>query len=122
MPRVEPEALMRSRFTAFVKRDADYLWKTLHSQHEARRQDEAEWKAALLRDAPSYTSLRIVETAEPDGDGVARVLFVVRYRAKERARVAAELSFFAQEDAWRYIDGILTDAASATSIAAVEGR
>ena len=31
-----PEALMRSRFAAFALGDAEYLWRTLHEDHEDR--------------------------------------------------------------------------------------
>ena len=37
-----PEALMRSRFSAFAVGDVEYLWRTLHPEHEDRVLDKAD--------------------------------------------------------------------------------
>ena len=123
----DAEALMRSRYSAFAKKDAAYLWRTLHSSHDDRSgdADEAQWRARFeageAKHSRTYVGLRIVDTAAPDEQGVARVLFVARVKERGRVSSFAELSFFAQEDGgWRYIAGVIMDPERATSIEQLE--
>ncbi|MFK8004402.1 MAG: YchJ family protein [Polyangiales bacterium] len=119
----DAEALMRSRYSAFAKGDGAYLWRTLHSSHDDRtaKTSEAEWlerfAAGEAKHNRSYVGLRIIDTAPPDEQGVARVLFVARVKERGSVSSFAELSFFAEENGgWRYIAGILMDPVRATSI------
>lgn len=119
----DAEALMRSRYSAFAKGNAAYLWRTLHSSHDDRGadKDEGEWRARFeageAKHGRQYVGLRIIDTAPPDDQGVSRVLFVVRVKERGSVSSFAELSFFAQEDGgWRYVAGILMDPERATSI------
>ncbi|MBK8171325.1 MAG: SEC-C domain-containing protein [Sandaracinaceae bacterium] len=110
--RAEPtnaEILMRSRFSAFVKRKATYLWHTLHKDHDERERDPnvfvAHMKAGLA--GLVYKSLDILDTRPPDHEGVARVLFyaVVLHGAKDLSFV--EISSFANDGSgWRYLFGM----------------
>lgn len=124
----DAETLMRSRYAAFAKGDAAYLWRTLHSSHDDRagEADEGAWTerfaAGEAKHGRRYVGLRIVDTAPPDEQGVARVLFVARVKERGSVSSFAELSFFAQADGgWRYITGILMDAERATSIEEIDG-
>ncbi len=99
---------MRSRYSAFVLADLDYLWRTLHPDHDDRSRDRAEWERELRAGSKKlrYRRLRILDTAPPDRDGVAQVLFHVTLSASRRDASFAELSYFAQDgDGWRYLVG-----------------
>jgi SEC-C motif-containing protein len=89
------EALMRSRYSAFVRRDADYLSATWHpSTRPAHLQ---------LDDSVVWTHLEIVRSrAGAAGD----VRGQVEFRAHHTRGVQAERSFFVHEDGqWFYLDG-----------------
>lgn len=99
---------MRSRYAAFAKKEVDYLWRTLHADHDDRARDKA---AALrdLRDACTthrYMGLRVLETRAPDADGVARVLFAAKVFQRGRELSFVELSEFRHDgEGWRYVRG-----------------
>jgi SEC-C motif-containing protein len=104
----DAERLMRSRYSAFVLADLDYLWRTLHPDHDDRERARDEWAKELAAGLGSlrYRRLRILDRAEPDGDGVAQVLFHVTLSAGRRDASFAELSYFAHDGAgWRYLVG-----------------
>ncbi len=115
-----PEALMRSRFSAFVKRELDYLYLTLHSSHDDRARAPEEWRHAVEHglERLHYEALEILETTEPDRDEVATVTFRVELfevrkegRGKKKKNKRVDLSFtecsrFAKEEGgWRYLFG-----------------
>lgn len=119
----DAEELMRSRYSAFARGEAEYLYITLHSSHDDRETPRAEWlrKFAETQDASIYRGLRIVQTQPPGEDGVAKVLFTVRTREKGKNASFSELSYFAREDgAWRYITGVIAGGKSELTIAALE--
>jgi len=102
------EALMRSRYSGFAKKQVDYLWRTLHAEHEDRGRGEAEVKSQLRDSIRSfkYMGLTILETRSPDGEGIARVLFLARIFEKGREGSFVELSEFAHDGVgWRYLGG-----------------
>jgi SEC-C motif-containing protein len=104
----DAEALMRSRFAAFAKKETAYLWRTLHPDH----QDRAVGEAQLVRDLQRVTSvmryagLTILDRREPGEDGIAQVLFFARVFDKKGERSFVELSDFAHDgEGWRYLSG-----------------
>lgn len=93
------EALMRSRFTAFVLHDADYLFRTWHPRTrptDTQPDPEVEW-----------TSLDILDTVDGgvcDQTGV--VEFAAHYRENGRPGTMRERSSFAvRAGRWFYVDG-----------------
>ncbi|MCC6521872.1 MAG: SEC-C domain-containing protein [Polyangiaceae bacterium] len=106
----DAETLMRSRYAAFARKEVDYLWRTLHPDHEDRAEDERTVKDAL-REACArhkYMGLRILDRRAPDEAGVARVLFLARVFEQGHERSFVELSEFAHDGAgWRYLRGRL---------------
>ncbi len=96
------EALMRSRFSAFVRRDAVHLIRTSHPSARARM------RPGDFRDAFAlvWTRLEVLDVdrgGRDDGDGVVR--FRAHYRAGDRAGVLAETSRFTRDaGAWVYRD------------------
>ncbi len=109
-----PEALMRSRYAAFARKDAAYLLHTLHAGHPDRQRPEAEMRKAIQASTAAfrYLGLSILDQRPADAAGVAQVLFYARIFEKGRDRSFVELSDFAHDGAgWRYIDGKLLQTA-----------
>lgn len=104
----DAEALMRSRFSAFAKKEAAYLWRTLHPDHEERQRPEAEVMRSIRASASEmrYAGLAILDRREPDEDGIAQVLFLARVFHGSTERSFVELSDFAHDgEGWRYLRG-----------------
>lgn len=86
---------MRSRYTAFVLRDADHLWRTWHPRTRPERVD---LDADLV-----WLGLTIVDTAaggpdDPSGE--------VKFEARHRGGVLRERSRFERRASrWFYVDG-----------------
>ncbi|WP_373321473.1 YchJ family protein [Vogesella indigofera] len=97
------EALMRSRYSAFVLGDEGYLRQS--------------WAAESLPDEPlldaavKWLGLTILSTeagGEQDQTGV--VTFVARYKVNGRAgRMQERSRFVRQQGLWRYLDGDVGD-------------
>ena len=106
MPAETPEALMRSRYSAFALGLGAYLVDTLSADHA----DRAAPREALVRelsrvkDRQKFMGLRIVHA---DGD---EVLFHARIFEKGQDRSFAERSRFVREaGAWKYAGGAFVD-------------
>jgi len=102
--------LMRSRFSAFARAEVAYLWKTLHPEHALRASPERDVLASLRRTAEThrYQTLAVLDTQEPDADGIARVLFRAGVFSKGRDLGFSECSEFAHDGVgWRYLRGVM---------------
>lgn len=95
----DAEALMRSRYSAFVLEDADYLLQTWH----------ARTRPAQLDFEPGLRWLGLqVRRHLPAPDGRAEVEFVARSKLGGRAHRLHETSRFVHEGGrWYYVDGTL---------------
>lgn len=105
-----PEALMRSRYAAFARKEAGYLLHTLHAGHPDRKQPEAEMLKAIRASTAAfrYLGLSILDQRPADARGIAQVLFYARIFEKGRDRSFVELSDFSHDGkGFRYIDGKL---------------
>jgi SEC-C motif-containing protein len=115
---------MRSRYSAFAVRDAEYLLRTLHPGHPDRGGENKEKSQAIAEirrscDAHRYPGLAILDTEGPDREGVARVLFSARVFSGGKDRSFVELSEFAREgEGWRYLSG---EAATLEAAGSVDG-
>lgn len=95
-PAPTPEALMRSRYSAFVLKLADYLQSTWHSSTRPQSLD--------LQESPGWVSLEIVSSDESGREG--NVHFRAIYRAGGGWGYLEEKSRFLQEDGrWFYVSG-----------------
>lgn len=106
----DAEALMRSRYAAFVKGELAYLWRTLHPDHEDRAAPEAACLASLAETCARhrFAGLRVLEHRGPDADGLAEVRFVARVFERKSGRDVSfvERSVFAHDGVgWRYLYG-----------------
>jgi SEC-C motif-containing protein len=92
---------MRSRYTAYVKRNVPYLQDTWHPETRPMH--------LLLNTsgAPRWTGLKILRTAAGlADDSTGTVEFEARYKLNGRACRLHEVSRFVQLDGrWYYLDG-----------------
>lgn len=108
----DAESLMRSRYVAFVRRDFPYLWRTLDSNHDEKRDGAAydDWLLQIREGTKPlrYKRLRILDVGGPDHEGYAHVLFHVLVARGRRDASFAERSRFVHDGTgWRYLDGSL---------------
>lgn len=100
-----PEALMRSRYSAFVLGLKAYLLATWHPRTRPKRADFDPGDPRTR-----WLGLRILK-AETAGADEGIVEFVARYRVGGQSAVRLhETSRFVREDGvWYYIDGVFKD-------------
>lgn len=97
-PAPTAEALMRSRYSAYVLGLAHYLLATWHPSTRPSELD-------LTGDTTKWLGLEVRATAVQD-DCHATVDFVARYRVGGRGYRLAEHSRFVREEGrWLYVDG-----------------
>ena len=105
-PAPSPEALMRSRYTAFVRDEIDHIENT-HA-HDVR-DDFNRSSAENLARSVKWMGLEIVKTeggAEDDEAGT--VEFIARFKQDGELMAHHELSTFRREDGrWFYVDGTI---------------
>ena len=100
-PAASAEALMRSRYSAYVLKLATYLLATWHPSTRPSELD-------LAADDSKWLGLD-VKRHEVQDDDRAMVEFVARYRIAGRGHRLHELSRFVREDGrWFYVDGELS--------------
>lgn len=99
----DPSHLMRSRYCAFVMKDADYLIRTWHSAcHAARFRDEISAGFATTE----WLGLTVFEHTVSEADNTGYVSFVARFHEHGKSGAIIERSRFLKENGqWYYIDG-----------------
>jgi SEC-C motif-containing protein len=97
------EQLMRSRYTAYVRRDRSYLEATWHPDTRPAQLDLDSEPLA------QWTGLKIMAThAGLAADNEGTVEFVARYKLNGRAHRIHEISRFVRRDGrWLYVSGEL---------------
>jgi SEC-C motif-containing protein len=107
---------MRSRFAAFAIGDAEYLWRTLHPDHEDRALPKDQVVQALKASARRLKFMRLAILDAKD----ARVLFHAAVFEKGKDRSFVELSTFAHDGVgWRYLSGEARPPGSPAPLAAL---
>lgn len=108
-PAPTAEALMRSRYTAFVRGDAAFIARTYATEH----------RASVGGDLPAveWTGLKIMGKS---GGGIAdttgTVDFVASYRQDGKIHMQRENSTFRRENGnWVYVDGLVARQAGTIS-------
>ncbi|MFZ5827923.1 MAG: YchJ family protein [Bacillota bacterium] len=79
----DPEQLIRSRYTAYVIGNVDYLYKTTHPSNEAvNDKSETAFKQETLAycQKVEFTGLTIHETTPEDDQGISRGLLTARFK------------------------------------------
>ncbi|MYN16851.1 hypothetical protein GTP81_08810 [Rugamonas sp. FT107W] len=105
------EALMRSRYTAYVQRNEPYLMTTWHASTRPAepimsKEEKLQWLGLEVKSALRLRQ-RKAEDADPTTDTVE---FVARFKTNGRAQRLHEISNFVREPAegglrWFYVDG-----------------
>nr|WP_236822455.1 YchJ family metal-binding protein [Andreprevotia sp. IGB-42] len=100
MPATTPEALMRSRYSAYVLGLEDYLLTSWHASKRPATLD-------LATDTPGKWLGLVIKASHAEGDR-GEVEFLARYKMGGRAHRLHERSRFVREDGrWYYVDGEL---------------
>ncbi|HSV27921.1 MAG TPA: YchJ family protein [Candidatus Omnitrophota bacterium] len=100
------EALMRSRYTAFVVGNLDYLETTLAPEAKDDY-DRAETEAWIKEGQWQGLEVRATE-AGGEGDEEGTVEFVARYKFRGKPFAHHELASFRKvEGRWQYVDGVI---------------
>ena len=95
------EALMRSRYTAFVRRDEPYLLKTWHAKTKPASLDMDDYAQV------QWTGLEVLATeAGGEGEQVGTVEYIARFTVQGQVQRLHEVSHFVcEEGQWFYVDG-----------------
>tara|TARA_R110000787_G_scaffold17835_2_gene55248 strand:- start:806 stop:1288 length:483 start_codon:yes stop_codon:yes gene_type:complete len=103
-PAPTPEALMRSRYTAFVQGEIDHIERTV-VREEREKFDRA--AAQEMSGSVDWLGLKILgTTAGGADDDTGTVDFEAHFRQKGERQVHRERSTFCREDGrWVYVDG-----------------
>ena len=99
---------MRSRYSAFAKREVEYLYRTLHPEHPDRAQSHDEIVRELRNVAGShkYPGLKVLDRRLTDEKGTSLVLFHARVFQLGRDLSFVECSSFRHDGTgWRYYAG-----------------
>ncbi len=102
----DAQQLMRSRYSAFVLRNEEYLLQTWHPTTRPA--------SVSLDDSQKWLGLKIIE-AKATGADTAEVEFIARYRigGGSAARHHERSRFALRDGHWLYVDGDLVDSVSA---------
>jgi len=100
------EALMRSRYSAFVFGLVDYLFETTHPSHRAHN---LKAEIALTCKALAWTKLEVLSTWQGGiNDKVGKVSFRASFIQEGKKGLHVEHSRFKRfGKAWMYVDGVV---------------
>jgi len=103
------EALMRSRYTAYVVGNTTHLYRTTHPDNDQVKgipKEQFDRETLHFSKAVDFTKLSIKQVFPEDEQGVARVLFTTEYTAGDKQETFTELSDFVRLDGrWIYLNG-----------------
>ena len=100
------EAVMRSRFSAYVRGEIDHIERT-HAK--AANEDFDRKEAEEMANAVTWTGLTILSTSGgKQGDDTGTVEFAAQFKQGGKQMVHHELAYFTREDGrWVYLDGTI---------------
>lgn len=98
------EQLMRSRYTAFVKKEIEYLLSSLHPEHRSDYDEQSTRAWAESVEWRGFSVIRTIAGGPEDSEG--QVEFVVSYVEKGNKQEHHELSMFKKQDSiWYFTTG-----------------
>lgn len=111
-PAKNAESLMRSRYTAYVKTEINYIHDTLHP---SRRQKFNREEAVAWSKKSDWQALEIIKTeAGGPNDDAGIVEFIARYAEKGKRVEHHEVAEFSKiDDRWYFVDGRMPKQAQA---------
>ena len=95
-PPETPEQLMRSRYSAYILKNENYLLQSWHSSTRPESLD-------LTHDSTQWKKLKIISTDKKDIFFVA--YFTQNTLNKEKIYALTEVSHFVKEGGWFYLNG-----------------
>ncbi len=103
-PAVTAEQLMRSRYSAYVKVETDYLFETTHPGH---RQGYDHKGTRVWAENSRWDGLEVLSaTAGGPGDDEGDVEFIARYRDKDLRKQHHEIAHFRKKSGrWYFTEG-----------------
>ena len=106
VPAPTAEALMRSRYCAYTRRNETYLLSSWHPDTRPDRLDLSQDEGLI-----KWQGLEVLgRAAGQEGDQEGVVEFVARYKVAGRAQRLHEISrFVCQDGRWYYLDGDISD-------------
>lgn len=101
-----PEALMRSRYTAYVQENYDYIKKTMRppaSLHFSKKAMIINTKTKRIQ----WLGLEVISTRfHPDNPNIGWVEFKANYQSEgEPLRIYENSEFHLMDGKWYYVDG-----------------
>lgn len=120
-PALTAEELMRSRYSAYVKKEIEYIGTSLHPESRA---DYDEKSTSAWADAAEWHGFEILNTTKggPEDDE-GQVEFVAIFSEKGLKKEHRELSSFKKENGtWYFTDGQLRTTKPVVRIAPKAGR
>jgi SEC-C motif-containing protein len=98
------EQLMRSRYSAYVKKEMAHLYNSLHPDHRANYDEKS---SRAWADSAQWHTFEIMETKGGKAeDREGKVEFIVTYSQEGVKAEHHELSSFKKEgDTWYFVDG-----------------
>jgi SEC-C motif-containing protein len=98
------EALMRARYSAYVKANIDFIEQTIHPSARKGFDRESARKWAEQSQWQGLEILNVIDGKEEDSEG--SVEFIATYSQKDEEVQHHELATFRKEDgAWTFVDG-----------------
>lgn len=97
-----PEALMRSRYTAFTLHDIDYIQKTMRGK-ALKHYDRA--RTQTWAERVEWLGLEVIGGEYTSGEDHGTVEFIARFREDGHERSMQEKSYFKRtNECWYYVD------------------
>jgi SEC-C motif-containing protein len=111
-----PEQLMRSRYSAYAKKSADYIYNTYAESSRSHQSltdilawaKDTKWLKLTINSASEYADINIKKSINSDKkeDKSNTVCFSAYYQHQGTYFIMKETSRFIVEDSqWRYLDG-----------------
>ncbi len=94
------ESLMRSRYSAFVFKNEQYLFQTWHKSNRPKALN-------LANQNVNWTGLKVLSVeAGADNDYKGKVEFIAEFKISDKSGKLHEISNFIKEDSkWFYVNG-----------------
>lgn len=98
------EALMRSRYSAYVLKDYGHLYESLHPEH---RKDYDEKATKQWAESASWLNFEVLNTIEgKETDEKGEVEFIVEFKVQnEKIKHHEKAAFLKEENNWYFVEG-----------------
>lgn len=104
------EQLMRSRFTAYILNDANYIIKTTHKENQDYTLNTESWKKDITNfsDYTDFIKLEIFETIEGKDESFVKFRATLK-QGNLDASFTENSRFLKVNNKWFYVDGTFTE-------------